>query len=277
MSAAHDAVLASPVQASLGRMAAMVLRHTYLLRKSWVRVIEMAYWPTMNMVLWGFIAKFFATNSSWVAQVPGVLVSALLLWEVLFRGQLGFALAFFEELYSRSLGHLFVSPLRPMELVGSMIVVSLIRTFIGVGLAVALAIVLYATSIFDLGLPLVAFFANLMFMGWSVGLMVAALVMRYGLAAENFGWGAIFIAAPLSGVYYPVAVLPGWLQPVSWILPTSHVFEGMRAVLAQKVFLWHEFWTALGLNLVFLAAGVGVFLAAFQAARRRGMILQQGE
>ncbi len=277
MSAGSAALPVSPVRASLGRMAAMVLRHTYLLRKSWVRAIEMAYWPTMNMVLWGFIAKFLATNSSWVAQVPGVLVTALLLWEVLFRGQLGFALAFFEELYSRSLGHLFVSPLRPMELVGSMIVVSLIRTLIGVGFATALAILLYATSIFELGLPLIAFFANLLIMGWSVGLMVAALVMRYGLAAENFGWGAIFIAAPLSGVYYPVEVLPQWLQPVSWMLPTSHVFEGMRAVLARHAFLWIEFWTALGLNLVFLAAGVIVFLAAFQAARRRGMILQQGE
>lgn len=265
------------MQASLGRMSAMVLRHTYLLRKSWVRVIEMAYWPTMNMVLWGFIAKFFATNSSWVAQVPGVLVTGLLLWEVLFRGQLGFALAFFEELYSRSLGHLFVSPLRPMELAGSMVVVSLIRTLIGVGFATALAILLYATSIFDLGLPLVAFFANLLIMGWSVGLMVAALVMRYGLAAENFGWGAIFVAAPLSGVYYPVEVLPPWLQPAAWVLPTSHVFEGMRAVLARRTFLWDEFWTALGLNAVFLAVGVVVFLVAFRAARRRGMILQQGE
>lgn len=269
--------MSSPAAASLRRVYAMVLRHLYLFKKSWVRVVEMAYWPTMQMVLWGFIAKFLATNSSWVAQVPGLLVSALLLWEVLFRGQLGVALSFFEELYSRNLGHLFVSPLRPMELVASMIVVSLIRTTIGVGTAIVLALVLYHYSIFDLGVPLATFFANLLVCAWAIGLMVAALVMRYGLAAENFAWGAIFVAAPISGIYYPVSVLPGWLQAVAWCLPTSHVFEGMRAVLLEQTFLWREFWTAVGLNALYVVAGVALFLAAFNGARRRGMLLQIGE
>jgi ABC-2 type transport system permease protein len=262
---------------ALRRMYAMVLRHLYLFRKSWIRVLEMAYWPTMQMVLWGFIAKFLATNSSWVAQVPGLLVSALLLWEVLFRGQLGVALSFFEELYARNLGHLFVSPLRPLELVVSMIAVSLFRTAIGVGTAIVLALVLYHYSIFDLGVPLVTFFANLLVCGWAIGLMVAALVMRYGLAAENFAWGAIFVAAPVSGIYYPISVLPDWLQAVAWCLPTSHVFEGMRAVLLERTFLWREFWTAAGLNALYMAAGIALFLAAFNGARRRGMLLQIGE
>lgn len=262
---------------SFARIAAMCLRHFYVMRRSWPRLVEMAYWPTMQMVLWGFIAKFLATNSSWVAQVPGLLVSALLLWEVLFRGQLGVALSFFEELYARNLGHLFVSPLRPLELVASMIAVSLFRTVIGVGTAIGLALVLYHYSIFDLGVPLVTFFANLLVCGWAIGLMVAALVMRYGLAAENFAWGAIFVAAPISGIYYPVSVLPDWLQAVAWCLPTSHVFEGMRAVLLEKTFLWREFWTAVGLNALYMAAGIALFLGAFNGARRRGMLLQIGE
>jgi ABC-2 type transport system permease protein len=107
--------------------------------------------------------------------------------------------------------------------------------------------------------------------------MVAALVMRYGLAAENFAWGAIFVAAPVSGIYYPISVLPGWLQAVAWCLPTSHVFEGMRAVLLERTFLWREFWTAVGLNALYMAAGIALFLAAFNGARRRGMLLQIGE
>jgi len=259
------------------RIYGMILRHLYLLRKSWVRVVEMAYWPTMQMVLWGFIAKFLATNSSWVAQVPGVLVSALLLWEILFRGQLGLSLSFIEELYARNLGHLFASPLRPMELVTAMICVSAVRAVIGVGTAAALAWVLYKTSIFALGLPLVAFFANLLLTGWGIGLMVSALVMRYGLAAENLAWGAIFVTAPISGIYYPISVLPGWLQTIAWWLPTSHVFEGMRGVLMADTFLWDEFWTAAGLNVLYLAVGTGLFLASFRGARKRGMLVQIGE
>ena len=252
---------------SLQRIYGMVLRHVYLWRRSWVRVLETAYWPTMNMVLWGFIAKFFASNSSIVAQVPALLIS----------GQIAFALAFLEELYSRNLGHLFVSPLRPSELIASMIAVSLLRTCVGVGAAAALAIVLYAASIFDLGLPLVAFFANLLVTGWAVGLMVSALVLRYGLAAENLAWGVIFVLAPISGIYYPISVLPGWLQRVSWCLPTSYVFEGMRGVLLDAAFKWDLFFGAVALNAVYVALGAGIFFAAFRGARQRGALLQMGE
>jgi ABC-2 type transport system permease protein len=269
--------VSTPAALAVRRVFAMVLRHLYLLRKSWVRVVEMAYWPTMQMVLWGFIAKFLATNSSWVAQVPGVLVSALLLWEILFRGQLGLSLSFIEELYSRNLGHLFASPLRPLELVAAMICVSAVRTLIGVGTAATLAWVLYKTSIFGLGLPLVAFFANLLITGWGIGLMVSALVMRYGLAAENLAWGAIFVTAPISGIYYPISTLPGWLQSVAWWLPTSHVFEGMRGVLTADAFLWREFWSAAALNVLYIAVGLALFLASFNGARKRGTLLQIGE
>jgi ABC-2 type transport system permease protein len=269
--------MSAPAVLAARRVFAMVLRHLYLLRKSWVRVVEMAYWPTMQMVLWGFIAKFLATNSSWVAQVPGVLVSALLLWEILFRGQLGLSLSFIEELYSRNLGHLFASPLRPLELVVAMICVSAVRTLIGVGTAATLAWVLYKTSIFGLGLPLVAFFANLLVTGWGIGLMVSALVMRYGLAAENLAWGAIFVTAPISGIYYPISTLPGWLQSVAWWLPTSHVFEGMRGVLMADTFLWHEFWSTAALNVLYIVVGLTLFLASFNGARKRGTLLQIGE
>ncbi len=261
----------------LQRIYGMVLRHVYLWRRSWVRVLETAYWPTMNMVLWGFIAKFFSANSPLIAQVPALLISGLLLWEVLFRGQIAFALAFLEELYSRNLGHLFVSPLRPTELIASMVTVSFLRTCVGVGVAASLAIALYAASIFDLGLPLVAFFFNLLVTGWAVGLMVAALVLRYGLAAENLAWGTIFILAPISGIYYPISVLPDWLQNVARCLPTSYVFEGMRAVLLEGVFKWDLFAGAVALNVVYVFIGAGIFFAAFRGARRRGALLQMGE
>ena len=207
----------------------MVLRHVYLLRGSWTRVAELAYWPAVNVVIWGFITRFFAGHSDWVAQASGVLIGAVLLWDVLFRGNLGVALSFLEEMWSRNLGHLTVSPLTPVELVVSMLTMSLIRTLLGMIPAALLAIPLYHYSIFTLGLPLLAFFANLMITGWAVGLGVSALVLRYGLGAESLAWVLIIAIAPLCGIYYPISTLPGWLQDVAWVLPPSHVFEGMRA------------------------------------------------
>lgn len=259
------------------RVGALVLRYVYLLRRSWPRLLELAYWPTVQMILWGLITRFFLTHSTWLVQAAGVLISAVLLWEVLFRGQLGVSLAFFEEVYSRNLGHLFVSPLRPYELVFALLSISLLRTLIGVGTASLLALFLYEFSIFELGLPLIAFFGNLLVMGWAIGLLVAALVMRYGLGAESMAWVAIFALQPISGVFYPIDVLPEWAQWLAFGLPSSHVFEGMRALLLDGVFRADLIVKAVAANLVWIAGGAAVFLVSFRMARRRGLLVQQGE
>ncbi len=262
---------------SMRRVGAMVLRNVYLLRASWPRVLELVYWPAVQMILWGFITRFLVTNSSWVAQASGVLIAAVLLWDVMFRGNLGVSLAFFEEMYSRNLGHLFASPLRPYELVSALLLISLLRTTIGVGGAALLAIPLYGFSIFDLGLPLLAFFTNLLIMGWSIGLLVSALVLRYGLGAESLAWVAIFAVAPISGIYYPISVLPDWLQVIAAVLPSSHVFEGMRSVLFDGQFRVQLLVNALALNAIYISVAVGVFLWVFRTARRKDLLLHIGE
>jgi ABC-2 type transport system permease protein len=262
---------------SLRRIYALVLRHTYLLRSSGPRILELVYWPTVQMILWGFITVFLVNHSSWIAQASGVLLSGVLLWDVLFRGQLGVSLVFMEEMWSRNLGHLFVSPLRPFELGCALLTMSLIRTLIGVGGAALIAIPLFDFSVFSLGLPLLAFFINLIVMGWAIGLLVSGIVLRYGLGAESMAWIAIFAVQPISGVYYPIATLPEWLQYVAAILPSSHVFEGMRSVLFDHVFRVDLLLHAVLLNVVYLTAGFVAFLAFFKVARVRGQLLHVGE
>lgn len=265
------------MRASLRRILAMVLRHLYILRGSWPRILEMAYWPAVNMVMWGFTSRFFSGHSDWLAQAGGVLIGGVLLWDVMFRGNLGVALSFMEEMWSRNLGHLSVSPLRPHELVAAMLTMSLIRTTIGVLPAVLLAIPLYHFSLFDLGLPLLAFWVNLMVSGWTVGLAVSALVLRFGLGAESLAWVTIFAVGPLAGIYYPITTLPGWLQPLAWALPPAYVFEGMRAVMIDHMFRWDLLGGAVALNLLYLAAAAGLFLRVHHVARQRGLLLNVGE
>jgi ABC-2 type transport system permease protein len=262
---------------SFRRAGAIVLRHLYLMRGSWPRVLELTYWPTLNMIVWGFVTQFFMTHSAWVVRGAGVLIASVLLWDVLFRGQLGVTVPFLEELWSRNLANLFVSPLHPSELVAGLVVMSIVRTAIGIGAAALLAIPLYSYSIFDMGLPLLAFYANLLCMGWATGLMLCGLLLRFGLGAESLAWVAIFAIAPLTGIYYPISTLPTWLQPVALLLPAAHVFEGMRAVMFDGTFRLDFFFAAVGLNLVYLAIGAILFLLAFRSARERGSLLQTSE
>jgi ABC-2 type transport system permease protein len=262
---------------SFNRILAMVERHAYLLLKSWPRLISMAYYPTVTMILWGFVTVYLRPTSTFLADAPGLFIGAVLLWDILFRGQLGVSLTFFEEMYSRNLGNLFVSPLRAWELVVSQLSMSLLRTLIGVGAACVFAWLLFRYSIFSLGFPLLAFFVNLIVCGWAIGLAVSGLVLRWGLGAEELAWAAVFLLAPVSGVYYPIGVLPGWLQLIAHCIPTSYVFEGMRGVLLQHTFRTDLFAAALAINAVYMACGVALYLLAIAYARKHGMLLQMGE
>lgn len=255
----------------------MIRRYFYLLRGSWPRMIELAYWPTMQMTIWGFMSQFLMAHSEWFVRAGGILVGAVLLWDVMFRSNIGVSISFLEEMWSRNLGQLFASPLRPYEWVASLLAIGAIRTVIGMLPPALLAVPLFHYSVFDMGLPLVAFFANLMIFGSAIGLAASGLVLRLGLGAESLAWAAIFAVAPLSGVYYPVATLPGWLQPVAFALPSAHVFEGMRAAAIDGVFLADRFAWSVALNAVYLAAGVAAFLFSFRSARRQGRLLSMGE
>lgn len=259
------------------RVSAVMLRHYFVLRRSWPRLLELAYWPTVQMVLWGFITLFFSQHSTWLAQGAGVLVTAVLLWDVLFRSNLGVSLSFMEEMWARNLGQMFVSPLRPSELVIGLAVWGGVRTVIAIVPAAILAVPLFGVSVLALGLPLAAFFLNLLIFGWSLGLFVSALILRLGLGAESLAWVVIFALAPVSGIYYPIDVLPTALKWLAYGLPTAWVFEGMRAVLFGHDLPLSYLAAASALNVVYAGAAAAFFLLMVERAREHGLLLQQGE
>ena len=238
---------------------------------------ELIYWPTVQMLMWGFLQTYLAGQTSLYAQAGGVLIGAVMLWDILFRGQLGFSISFLEEMWSRNLGNLMISPLRPAEFVAALMVMSIIRLAIGMVPVTLLAIWFFGFNLWALGLALVAFFANLMLTGWAVGVFVSGLVLRNGLGAETFAWSIMFLFLPLACVYYPVAVLPAWLQTIAWSLPPTYVFEGMRALLFDHTFRADLMIQALALNVVWFSLAVAAFLALLASARRNGTLMQTGE
>lgn len=262
---------------SLVRIAAMVERYWYLLRSSWPRLLELVYWPAVQMLMWGFLQVYVDQNAGFFARAGGTFIGAVLLWDILFRGQLGFSVSFLEEMWSRNLANLMMSPLKPIEFVIALMIMSVVRLAIGMVPVSLLAIGFFGFNLYAMGLALVAFFVNLILTSWAIGIFVSGLVLRNGLGAENLAWTIMFIFLPLTCVYYPVAVLPTWLQYAAWALPPTYVFEGMRALLIEHVFRADLMLTALALNAVFFAAGTIGFLALLKSARRQGSLLQTGE
>ncbi len=259
------------------RVFAMVLRHWYLLKASWPRIFDLMYWPTVQMLMWGFLQLYLAQNSGFFAQAGGAFIGAVMLWDILFRGQLGFSISFLEEMYSRNMGNLMMSPLRPMEFVAALMIMSFIRLAIGMVPVSFLAIAFFGFNLWGLGLGLAVFFLNLFLTSWAVAILVSGLLLRNGLGAESLAWGIMFLFLPLTCVYYPVAVLPTWLQTVAWMLPPTYVFEGMRALVIDHVFRADLMVQAFALNGVLFAAAVVAFLKLLQSARRQGTLLQGGD
>src|ERR1700729_3809528 len=190
------------------RVAAMMLRYWYLLRSSWPRLIELIYWPAVQMITWGFIQYYVMQNAGFFARAGGTLIGAVLLWDILFRGQLGFSISFLEEMWARNLGNLMMSPLKPIEFLIALMVMSLIRLAIGVVPMTLLAMIFFDFNLYGFGLPLIIFFCNLIFTSWSLGIFVSGLVLRNGLGAESIVWTLMFGVMPLACIYYPVSVLP---------------------------------------------------------------------
>ncbi|MGJ5130697.1 ABC transporter permease [Bradyrhizobium oligotrophicum] len=259
------------------RIGAMILRYWYLLLSSWPRLLELMYWPTLQIITWGFLQTYIAANAGFFARAGGTLIGAVILWDILFRGQLGFSISFLEEMWARNIGNLMMSPLTPIEFLLALMTMSLIRLAIGIVPMTLIAVWFFDFNFYSIGLPLIAFFCNLIFTSWAVGIFVSGLVLRNGLGAESIVWTLMFALMPLACVYYPVQVLPHWLQLVAWSLPPTYVFEGMRALLADHVFRSDLMLTALGLNAALLLASFAAFIALLRSARRAGSLLAAGE
>ncbi|HTC99233.1 MAG TPA: ABC transporter permease [Bradyrhizobium sp.] len=262
---------------SLQRIGAMILRYWYLLLSSWPRLLELMYWPILQVITWGFLQSYIAQNAGFFARAGGTLIGAVILWDILFRGQLGFSISFLEEMWARNLGNLMMSPLKPIEFLLALMAMSVIRLALGVIPMMLLAFYVFHFNFLGLGLPAVAFFCNLIFTSWAVGIFVSGLVLRNGLGAESIVWTLMFALMPLACVYYPVNVLPLWLQYVSWCLPPTYVFEGLRALLTDHVFRADLMASALAINAVLLVASFAAFNALLNSARRHGSLLGGGE
>src|SRR6516162_11380250 len=265
------------IPASAARIWGMVLRYWYVVRSSWPRTAELIYWPLVQMLMWGFLQSYLAQSASFAAKAAGLFIGAVLMWDILVRSQLGFAVAFLEEIWSRNLGHLMMSPLRPAELVAALILVSLLKLLVAMVPVAVLAYAFFGFNVLSLGLAFAAFFANLVLMSWSLGLVSTGVVLRWGLGAESFAWLIVFVFLPLCCVYYPVSTLPSWLQTVALALPPTYVFEGLRAIVLRGDFVGSLMVKALALNAVYFAAGWATFAYFLQSARINGSLVQMGE
>jgi ABC-2 type transport system permease protein len=254
---------------------ALVTRYVLLYTRNPVRLIELFFWPFVQLLVWGFLTKYLQGQGEGnFPQVITFLIGGIILWDALFRAQQGVAISFLEDVWTRNLLNVFAAPVRMTEYLAATFAVGFLRVMV-TGLMMGLiAFGFYAFNLLQFEWSLFWFYANLMIFGWSLGVLVTALILRWGHGAESLAWAIPFMIQPIGAVFYPVSALPGWLQPVALSFPPAHIFEGMRSTLLTGQTAWQHVGIAFVLNVGYLAMAAGIFAITLRTAKKRGLLVK---
>ena len=230
------------------------------------------FWPIVDTILFGALGVQLSRASHQGHVAVGALLSGILLFHVVFQAEIGLSTGFMEETWDRNLLNLLVTPLRESEYVAGVVVFGLGKLVLAITTVSVVAYGLFAFHVTDFGPGLIPLVGILLLIGWSVGLVVIGLILRVGQGAEILAWGAIALIMPLSGIFYPVSALPDALQPVAQALPTTHVFEAARGVLAGDGLSWAQVGIAAAETVVLVAGAIWFLVAMLATFRKRGYI-----
>jgi ABC-2 type transport system permease protein len=253
-------------------VAAILLRQGYLLRGSPVRALPMFAWVGIDIVLWGFISRFLNKVSAAGIDFTTVFLGAVLLWDLCGRVMQGLTTAFLEDVWSRNFLNLFASPLTISEYVTGLVLASISTSVIGLAVMLALAVPIFGLSFFALGTHLLLFLTVLYGFGVALGILASAMVLRFGPASEWLVWPIPALLSPFCGVFYPLTVLPVWMQGIAYALPPSYVFEGMRALLDGRPFEPQAAASAVALTVLEIALAGYYFVRVYRRAVRTGLL-----
>ncbi|WP_224361045.1 ABC transporter permease [Hyalangium versicolor] len=257
---------------SIQRAAAIVLRQFFLIRGSLSRIFPLFVWVAIDIILWGFITRYFSSFSAPGLNLLPSLLGAVLLWDFLTRVMQGVTMAFFEDVWSRNFLNVFASPIHISEYVGGLVLSSIATSSVGLLVMVAVASAAFGLSMFSYGVLLVPFLLVLFLFGIALGIFGSAVVLRLGPSAEWFVWPIPAVISPFAGVFYPVSTLPPWMQLISHLLPPSHVFEGMRTIVAGGSFSGTTLLWGMGLAVIYILLACAFFMSVFRHAVRTGLI-----
>ncbi len=270
------------VRRELVGFAGIVERNTYLIRRfMWWEVAWFLY-TVANTLTIVFIAKGaeaagyrLDVNRETIVLLIGAVVWSYLglLFEIVTE-----TVAW--ERWEGTIEYTFMAPLsRPAHLLGMgafAVVYGLLRTILLFGVVSAFLDVHYTNANFASAMVIIAV-SSVSFVG--IGMMTAVLPLISPEKGTQLGFIAQGLLLVISGVYYPVSVLPQWMQWLSVFSPATYTLEGARkAVLdgAGVAALWGEIWPLLLIGVIAIPAGLAVFAQGERYAKRHGRLKRSG-
>jgi ABC-2 type transport system permease protein len=256
------------------RVLGIFYRNIILIWRSVPKLVALFGFITVELFLWGFITLWVQTLDTGEAQSDFILLilSAFIFWSMFMLSQRAFSISFLEEIWSRNIINLFASPVKVREMMLGFILVGVTEALLAFFYIVPVAFLVYSLRIWDMGLYIIPFFMNILIFGWGLGVLTIGLVVRFGPSADILAFFIPFLLLPFSAVYYPISILPYVLQEITFILPTRHMFEGMRIAITQGVIPHDSLLWGTVLNLVYLMLGYLFLHWMLKLARAKGYL-----
>ncbi len=254
---------------SISRIRGVFFRYFYTM-KDISQLSDIFYWPLVDILLWG-LTSIWIQHQNNLPNLPLILMTALIFWQITWRGAIGISFHLLQEFWHRNLVNLFSTPLKIVEWIYGILLLGICKLLATVAFGGLAVYILYSLNVFALGWAFLPFAVLLYIFGWTIGFLTSGLIIYWGHKVEMFAWMLPFLFAPFSAVFYPVNVLPEWAQVISWTLPTTYIFEGMREILNGGGFPTGYFWISLGLNLLFLYGSIQFFKFMFNKSLVKGL------
>ena len=253
------------------KVSAFFLRSWRMTYRNAFTIFEIVFWPIVNLLSVGLLTTFLQAEPG---TVVFVLVGTFALSTVQVC-QLDVAYAALFDMWSRSIKHQLVAPIRPWHLLLGSWLMGLMRGTVVFMLQAAVSHWMFGVNVLAHGVaPALALLAGLLLSAGGIGLLVCTLLMLFGLRAEVSAWSGVSLILLLCGVYYPVSVLPAPLQVVAAAVPLTHFLEAFRAQLGYAPVFKEPLVRGYVLAAVYVAGGYALFAWAIQRARRTGMLLK---
>jgi ABC-2 type transport system permease protein len=257
---------------SLRPVLGVVLRQLYLLRSSPVRVLPLFAWALIDIVLWGFVARYLNTLETKSVNFVPQLLGAVLFWDFFARVMQGVTMPFFEDLWSRNFVNLFAAPLSIVQYVSGLVIASILTSAVGLVMMLLVASSVFGLQLLSLGAWLVPALLVLFLFGTALGIVACALVLRFGPASEWLVWPLPGLLSPFAGVFYPLATLPPWMRAVAHAIPPAYIFEDLRALIAGRSPEPGLQLMAAGIAVLQVLLAARVFVLVYRHAVRHGLL-----
>lgn len=256
---------------NMTRIMAVIVRYLLEIPRDFFRVFDLTFYPTMDIILWGFMSLWIQTGSQQTTQIGPLILLSLVFWMIVENANREIAFNLTEELYAHNLVNILVTPLRLEEWLVAVVFLAIIRALAVFVFCSGVIWLLRGINLLNIGPMAVVFFGLLTMTGIAIGLGISALMMRWGRRISTFIWSIPYLILSFSAVFYPMSLLPPWAQTIGRAMPICYVFESLRTLVSTGVVNWQSLLISFALNIIYLFGAILLFVALFDRSKNSGL------